>query len=72
VIHASRQPVYNDTERRRQEIEAHPDLRAARRACCLWSDPEPLGVKLDRLRIAGIENRRLEGKSGPKQRAPQR
>jgi hypothetical protein len=53
-----------DIERRARAIEGSNDLRAARRMCAVLGPPEPLAVKLDRLRLAGIENRRMEGKSG--------
>jgi hypothetical protein len=53
-----------DLERRARAIEGSNDLRAARRMCAVLGPPEPLFVKLDRLRLAGIENRRMEGKSG--------
>jgi len=53
-----------DIERRARAIEGSNDLRAARRMCAVLGPPEPLSVKLDRLRLAGIENRRMEGKSG--------
>ena len=55
-----------DIERRAQAIEASNDLRAARRLCAVLGPPVPLSVRWDRLRLAGIENRRMEGKSGPK------
>ena len=53
-----------DIERRARAIEGSNDLRAARRMCAVLGPPEPLAVKLDRLRLAGIENRRMEGRPG--------
>ena len=55
---------YSDISARHQEIKVSTILSAARRACRVLGPPEPLSVKLDRLRLAGIENRRMEGKSG--------
>ena len=49
-----------DAKTRAQEIAADPVLRRARRECRLWGPPEPVSVKLDRLRDAGRANRAME------------